>query len=89
MTVITEESLDWVTFSDDEAGDCEATRTDCPLEAVVRAVFVAYCKCCPNPQRLCAEHGDRTAANAQVKDGWFSCSRCGGPIFLLRIEPIR
>lgn len=91
MTAITEapESLDWVTFSDDDDGPCEATAAACPNEAVARAWFDAPCECCPNPQRLCAHHRDRTAAKARLMDGLFTCRWCAGFVMLLRIEPIR
>jgi hypothetical protein len=91
VTAITEapESLDWVRFSDEDELACQAMSTECPREPVAAAFFDAPCGYVPVPQRLCAEHRDRTIAKSLEWDGVFRCFRCLTWITLLRIEPIR
>jgi hypothetical protein len=94
VTVITEapESLDWVTFSEEDDETCEARGRTCGLEAVVIAYYARQCRCFPSQQRLCAAHRDRTIASAQLswpQTGVFYCRACGRLLRLLRIEPIR
>jgi hypothetical protein len=85
------ESLDWVTFSDQDDGPCDGRcRIRCPRQAVALVIWDAPCGCGPNPQRACISHRDEFAGLAAGKwRGWFRCAWCEGQMHLLRIEPLR
>jgi hypothetical protein len=81
--------LSWVTFSSEEGERCGATTVDCPAEAVAAAFWKQTCRCDPDRQPLCVEHRDATARDAAETGPLFECARCGFPVRLLRIEPLR
>lgn len=84
---IAPDSLDWVTFTEEDES-CDIGRIDpCLLEAVARAYWQA-CSCIPNPMRLCVAHRD-AVAGAASEYAWFRCVLCTCRVLLLRIEPIR
>jgi hypothetical protein len=90
VTVIAPESLDWVTFSEDDREPCDG-RFDvpCALEAIALAFWEMPCECGPNPQRCCVRHRDAFLALAARNSGRFRCRCCEARIFLLRMEPLR
>jgi allophanate hydrolase subunit 1 len=83
------ESLEWVTFSEEEDEPCEAQRIACANQAVAAAIWRRLCECVPGTQRLCVTHRDRTISNSRLMSGLFCCRFCGAHMWLLRMEPIR
>jgi hypothetical protein len=90
VSVVTEDSLDWVTFSGGGEEKCRGhLREPCPMEPVARAFFGRSCDCAPAIQAKCVAHRDRLIADAELAHGQFRCIGCEAPMRLLRIEPIR
>lgn len=88
MTAVAEDlDLDrWVTFGGDDADQCDGVVADCPMEAVVRALFSRACKHGPDSQLFCAPCRDLFR--------WMgiepmACLHCGSLVTFLRFEPVR
>jgi hypothetical protein len=88
VSVTTAESLDWVTFSDEDSESCDAL-APCSAEAVVLVIWRPACPCAKEVSRLCAAHRDYVLAGSMVANGNFRCMSCGKFVKFVRLEPIR
>jgi hypothetical protein len=88
VSVTVVETLDWVTFSDDDE-PCDAQDGHCTAEAVAVAIWDVTCKCAKPESRLCVPHRDYVLQGSLVADGSFLCRTCGAFAQFIRMEPIR
>lgn len=81
-------SLHWVTFTAGDGDICDGTRSQpCTLEAVARARWDTGCSHHPRLTRHCAAHRDYVLDI--TSRSYLVCYRCGAPVDLSSLEPVR
>lgn len=91
MSIATDLSLDWVTFTSQEPGEpCMARWTDCPAQATHLAVFRLVKGDCQEHgcKTYCLQHADELLSRQHIT-GYFRCT-CEPPSrwALERVEPL-
>jgi hypothetical protein len=85
------DDLSWVIFSEEQAPPCRGAlvnNTDCPNEAVVKAIFNRPCTCDTDVVLYCLTHKEMLIEYAR-KYSYFICTMCGSTVYLVRFEPVK